>query len=152
MCTEVHTQPRSRPTRPLSPCFVVQRSVSTSGYSIGVEATPESPGFDSNISLTVSCRLRGVGVSIIDEHPRELLYLTAGGVAVNYIREGQVFCTVQEFCRVCTTGAKAFNRRHLSTAVGTQYLLWRVPLCFFACVASTAAVMCSEGNTCATMN
>lgn len=42
------------------------------------------------MSLEASVRLAGVGVSVIDYCPRELVYATAGVIALDYHREGQV--------------------------------------------------------------
>lgn len=42
------------------------------------------------VSLEASVRLAGVGVSVIDACPRELLYLTVGDIALEYLQEGQV--------------------------------------------------------------
>ncbi|CAN0414682.1 unnamed protein product, partial [Hapterophycus canaliculatus] len=36
-------------------------------------------------SLEASVRLAGVGVSVIDSCPRELLYLTVGDIALDYL-------------------------------------------------------------------
>lgn len=70
-------------------CFgwFLQQSV-TAGT--GVEATIGTSAFGDNISLRASVRLEGVGVSVIDAHPRELLYITAGDIAFDYAREDQV--------------------------------------------------------------
>lgn len=43
------------------------------------------------MSLEASVRLAGIGVSVIDACPRELLYLTVGDIALEYLREGQVW-------------------------------------------------------------
>ena len=44
----------------------------------------------SGVSLEATVRIAGVGVSVIDASPRELLYLTVGGISLDYLREGQV--------------------------------------------------------------
>ncbi|CAM9268648.1 unnamed protein product, partial [Laminaria digitata] len=43
----------------------------------------------SGVSLEATVRIAGVGVSVIDASPRELLYLTVGGISLDYLREGQ---------------------------------------------------------------
>lgn len=48
------------------------------------------PALVAGFSLRASARLAGVGVSVIDAYPRELLYLTVGDIALDYVREGQV--------------------------------------------------------------
>lgn len=44
----------------------------------------------SGVSLEATVRIAGVGVSVIDASPRELLYLTVGGISLDYLREEQV--------------------------------------------------------------
>ena len=48
------------------------------------------PEMVSGVSLEATVRIAGVGVSVIDASPRELLYLTVGGISLDYLREGQV--------------------------------------------------------------
>ncbi|CAN0528684.1 unnamed protein product, partial [Ectocarpus sp. 12 AP-2014] len=52
-------------------------------------ASSSSGGGRGGVSLEASVRLAGVGVSVIDSYPRELLYLTVGDIALDYLREGQ---------------------------------------------------------------
>lgn len=49
-------------------------------------------GGGGGVSLEASVRLAGIGVSVIDACPRELLYLTVGDIALEYLQEGQVWC------------------------------------------------------------
>lgn len=44
----------------------------------------------SRLSLEVGVRLHGIGVCVIDSGPRELLYLSVGGLVLDFLREGQV--------------------------------------------------------------
>lgn len=53
-------------------------------------ASSSSGGGGEGVSLEASVRLAGVGISVIDSYPRELLYLTVGDIALDYLREGQV--------------------------------------------------------------
>lgn len=48
------------------------------------------PELSSGVTLEATVRIAGVGVSVIDASPRELLYLTVGGISLDYLREGQV--------------------------------------------------------------
>lgn len=55
--------------------------------AIAASASVSSGG---GVSLEASVRLAGIGVSVIDACPRELLYLTVGDISLEYLQEGQV--------------------------------------------------------------
>lgn len=86
-----------------------------------VSPLPLPPESAPGVSLEASMRLAGIGVSVIDSFPRELLYLTVGKVALDYAREGKVSMVyIPHKRRMCTVSWQ------LSSAV---YLVYRDANC-----------------------
>lgn len=59
--------------------------------AFGDEGSNGATGRDlRQLVLDASVRLHGVGISVINSCPRELLYLTVSEISLSYLREGQV--------------------------------------------------------------
>ena len=89
--------PDARPRLCLKTPYVPRTFVHTVSIASLLAVAPQrSPRASSvtaggfGVSLKVGVNLAGVGVSVIDASPRELLYVTVEDITVDYLRGGQV--------------------------------------------------------------
>lgn len=67
-----------------------QQHTAAPAAALTAPSLPEIAATGGGMSLAASVHLAGIGVSVIDANPTELLYLTIGDIAFDYIRENQV--------------------------------------------------------------